>query len=85
VGRSPTQPVWLYALAAGLLGMDLDLQALASNFNTMTLQPPQQNEWYFDFDATTNMTSDAGILTLHMILFLHPWLLETDILLLSLL
>jgi hypothetical protein len=40
-----------------------DPQTLAANFQTMTLQQPQQHEWYFDSGATHHMTSDAGILT----------------------
>ena len=40
-----------------------DQQALLSDFSTMTLQPPQQREWYFDSGATTHMSSDAGTLS----------------------
>lgn len=32
-----------------------DQQALAANFSTMTLQQPQQREWYFDSSATTHV------------------------------
>jgi hypothetical protein len=33
---------------------------LASNFNTMTLQPPPTQEWYMDTGAETHMTSNSG-------------------------
>jgi hypothetical protein len=36
--------------------------ALAQNFSTMTLNPPQ-SEWYADFGAGSHMSSDAGKLS----------------------
>jgi hypothetical protein len=50
-----------------------DQQALLSSFSTMTLQPPRQNEWFFDSGATTHMSSDAGtpIYFLHIIPFFN--------------
>jgi hypothetical protein len=36
---------------------------LASNFNTMTLQPPPTQEWYMDTGAETHMTSNSGNLS----------------------
>ena len=40
-----------------------DQQALANNFNTVSLAQPPSHDWYFDSGATNNMTSDAGILS----------------------
>lgn len=37
--------------------------SLVQNFNTMTLQPPQQSEWYADSGAGSHMSVDAGILS----------------------
>jgi hypothetical protein len=34
--------------------------ALAQNFNTMTLQQPPPSEWYADSGAGSHMTTDAG-------------------------
>ncbi|WVZ53344.1 LOW QUALITY PROTEIN: hypothetical protein U9M48_004304, partial [Paspalum notatum var. saurae] len=39
-----------------------DQQSLANSFTTMTLQQPQQHEWYLDTGATSHMTSDLGTL-----------------------
>src|SRR5438105_2173641 len=50
---------------ASSLGWDQNM--LANSFNTMTLNPPANTDWYFDFDATSHMTSDAGTLSVH-----HP-------------
>jgi hypothetical protein len=33
------------------------------NFNTMTLNPPAESEWYADFDAGSHMAADAGKLS----------------------
>jgi hypothetical protein len=40
-----------------------DQQALLSNLSTMTLQPPRQNEWFFDSGATPHISSDASTLS----------------------
>jgi hypothetical protein len=34
----------------------------SSTFSTMTLNPPQNNEWYFDTGASSHMTSDSSTL-----------------------
>ena len=38
-------------------GASWDQQSLASTFSTMSLQQPQQSDWYFDSGATSHMTS----------------------------
>jgi len=40
-----------------------DQQALASQFQTLQLQQPAQQNWYFDTGATNHVASDAGILS----------------------
>ena len=40
-----------------------DQRSLASSFNTMTLQPPRNNDGYFNSGASSHMASDAGILS----------------------
>jgi len=40
-----------------------DQQSLASTFSTMTLNQPQQTEWYFDSGATSHMVSDSRSLS----------------------
>jgi len=54
----PASPIVHPALAQGW-----DQQNLAANFQTMTLQQPPQQDWYFDTGATSNIASDAGILS----------------------
>jgi hypothetical protein len=49
-GAAPPPPGW-------------DIQQLATNFQTTTLQHPQQQEWFFDTGASSHMTFDAGILS----------------------
>jgi hypothetical protein len=56
---TPTTPSW-------------DQQALLSNISAMTLQPPRQNEWFFDFGATTHMSSDVGTFS-HSFPSHHPF------------
>lgn len=52
-------------LGAPFLGWDQNM--LANSFNTMTLNPPANTDWYFDSGATSHMTSDAGNLSIY-----HP-------------
>jgi hypothetical protein len=40
-----------------------DQQSLASAFSTVSLNQPQNTDWYFDSGATSHMTSDAGTLS----------------------
>jgi hypothetical protein len=40
-----------------------DPQALASNFNTMTLTPPPGENWYMDSGASSHMVSNSDRLT----------------------
>ena len=40
-----------------------DQQALAAQFQTLQLQQPAQQNWYFDTGATNHVASDAGILS----------------------
>jgi hypothetical protein len=40
-----------------------DQQSLASAFSTVSLNQPQQSDWYFNSGATSHMTSDAGTLS----------------------
>jgi hypothetical protein len=40
-----------------------DQHSLASAFSTVSLNQPQNTDWYFDSGATSHMTSDAGILS----------------------
>lgn len=44
-------------------GFAWNQDALASSFNTMTLQPPPTGEWYMDTGAETHMTSNSGNLS----------------------
>uniref|UniRef100_A0A0A8Y6X7 Uncharacterized protein n=1 Tax=Arundo donax TaxID=35708 RepID=A0A0A8Y6X7_ARUDO len=40
-----------------------DQSSLASTFSTMTLNQPQNNEWYFNSGASSHMTSHSGTLS----------------------
>ena len=54
---------WGVPSPAAPLSPGWDQQALAAQFQTMSLQQPPQQDWYFDTGATTHMASDAGILS----------------------
>jgi hypothetical protein len=54
VDVGPPPQGWLHP------GFSWDSNMLASNFNTMTLQPPPTHEWYMDTGAETHMTSNSG-------------------------
>jgi hypothetical protein len=72
-GSCPPPPLQAYGLAPNYTGAAApgaaapppgwDLQQLATNFQTTTLQHPQQQEWFFDTGASSHMNSDAGILS----------------------
>jgi hypothetical protein len=66
----PVPPLWMPPQAApppGLLqappGAVWDHNDLAHNFNTMTLTPPPNTEWYMDSGASSHMASNSGILS----------------------
>jgi hypothetical protein len=66
----PTSPLWMPPQAApppGLLqaspGVAWNPNDLAHNFNTMTLTPPSNTEWYMDSGASSHMASNSGILS----------------------
>jgi hypothetical protein len=40
-----------------------DQQSLASAFSTVSLNQPQNSDWYFDSGGTSHMTNDVGILS----------------------
>jgi hypothetical protein len=40
-----------------------DQQSLTSAFSTVSLNQPQNSDWYFDSGATSHMTNDVGILS----------------------
>ena len=44
-------------------GASFDASSLVNNFNTMTLMPPNGNEWYADSGAGAHMTAQSGILS----------------------
>jgi hypothetical protein len=54
-------------LSLGLLqaspGAVWDCNYLANNFNTMTLTPPPNTEWYMDFGASSHLASTSGFLS----------------------
>jgi hypothetical protein len=60
VHRTRGRPLRLLVQPLGRPGSDQS--AHAHSFNTMTLQLPPQQEWYFDSGATSHMTSDVGTL-----------------------
>jgi hypothetical protein len=71
----PSPPLWMPPQAApppGLLqahrhcsspGAVWDHNDLAHNFNTMTLTPPPNTEWYMDSGASSHMASNSSILS----------------------
>jgi hypothetical protein len=46
-----------------MAGGSWDQASLTSNFNTMSLTPPNSVEWYADFGAGSHMTAHSGILS----------------------
>uniref|UniRef100_A0A1J3IC71 Uncharacterized protein n=1 Tax=Noccaea caerulescens TaxID=107243 RepID=A0A1J3IC71_NOCCA len=44
----------------GAMTQELIPTALASSFNTMTLQDPSDSGWYMDTGATAHLTSQPG-------------------------
>jgi hypothetical protein len=66
----PALPLWMPPQVPPPLGLlqtppDVvwDHNDLAHNFNTMTLTPPPNTEWYMDSGASSHMASNSGILS----------------------